>query len=111
MIRFFAALLVVMTFACAPVARDPTCDAAEACDKALDEPFGDFASTDPVFGDDLNGDGTVGVDLADVGTCWQNDTTAAPCINSCKAFIAEQQAIATEQGNAAVIAACGGAAQ
>lgn len=91
---------------CVPIARDAACVAAQACDEALERPFGDFAPTDPVFGDDLNGDGTVG----DVGTCWQNAEAAKPCVDACNDFLAEQVAIAQAQGNDAVIAACGGSA-
>ena len=111
MLRLFAlSLLAATAFAvgCVPVARDATCVAADACDQALERPTEDFAVTDPVFGDDLNGDGTAGVDLTDVGTCWQNAGSAAPCIAACQAFLDEQVGIAQGQNNVAVIEACGG---
>ena len=100
-------LVVAASFGCVPIARDAACVAAQACDEALERPFGDFAPTDPVFGDDLNGDGTVG----DAGTCWANAEAAKPCVDACTDFLAEQVAIAQAQGNDAVILACGGAVE
>lgn len=102
-----SALVLAALPACVPIARDAACVAAQACDNALERPFGDFEQTDPVFGDDLNGDGTVG----DAGTCWANAEAAKPCIDACNDFLAEQVAIAEAQGNDAVILACGGAVE
>jgi hypothetical protein len=104
------ALLLTVPFAllalwgCTPVDRDPACIAADACDQALERPFGDFGAQDLAFGDDLNGDGEAG----DVGTCWQNADTAAPCVAACQDFLAEQQELARAVGNVAVLEACGG---
>lgn len=100
------AVLALVVGACVPIARDPACVSADACDQALERPFGDFVVTDPVFGDDLNGDGTIG----DAGTCWQNNESAVPCIAVCNDFLKEQVDIAVAQGNQAVIDACGGVA-
>jgi hypothetical protein len=108
--RAFAPVLLVVVAAslgCVPIARDPACIAAQACDEALERPTGDYEPTDPVFGDDLNDDGTAG----DAGTCWANAETAKPCIDACNDFLAEQVAIAQAQGNDAVILACGGAVE
>jgi hypothetical protein len=101
------ALVAVVAVGCVPIERDAACVAAQACDQALERPFGDFEQTDPVFGDDLNGDGTVG----DAGTCWANAEAAVPCVNACNDFLAEQIAIAQAQGNDAVILACGGSVE
>jgi hypothetical protein len=93
---------------CAPIARDAACVDADACDQALEQPFGSFAATDPQFGDDLNGDGTAGL-AGDTGSCWTNAETAKPCVDECNRFRAEQVAIAQAQNNAVVAEACGGA--
>ena len=53
-----AAAALTALAACTPIARDPACDAADACDQALNAPFGDFVKDDPAFGD--------------VGSCWQS---------------------------------------
>lgn len=90
----FAVLAVVAFAGCVPLPRDQACLDAEACDAALERPFGDFNADDPVFGD--------------VGTCWQNADSQKPCILSCQEFLADQVAIAQGQGNQAVIDACGG---
>jgi hypothetical protein len=84
--------------------RDPACAAAEACDRALAEPFGDFDADDPAFGDG--------------GTCWQSAETARPCTQTCDQFRADQRQTALEQAEAAlgtnkdvplaIVAACGG---
>lgn len=96
-LRLFASALLIAVSGCVPIERDAACVAAQACDEALERPFGDFAETDPVFGD--------------AGTCWANAETAKPCINACTAFLADQIAIADAQGNNAVILACGGAVE
>lgn len=111
MLRFSAlASLAVLAVsaACAPVARDPACIAADACDQALELPTEDFAANNPQFGDDLNNDGVAGVDLTDSGTCWQNAETAAVCAKTCQDFLAAELANAQEDNNVAVIEACGG---
>jgi hypothetical protein len=84
--------------------RDPACAAAEACDRALAEPFGDFDADDPAFGDG--------------GTCWQSADTARPCTQTCEQFRADQRQSALEQAEAAlgtnkevplaIFVACGG---
>lgn len=102
-----ALVLFAAVVACTPIDRDPTCVAAEACDLALERPFGDFAVTDPIFGDDLNGDGTT----TDAGTCWQSAESAVPCIDGCTDFVQEQLDLAIAQGNQAVIDACGGVSE
>jgi hypothetical protein len=89
--------------ACA-VDRDPACIAADACDQALAEPFGDFALDDPAFGDG--------------GTCWQSTDTARPCVAACDQFRVDQRRSALDQAEAAlgtnkevplaVFVACGG---
>jgi hypothetical protein len=106
-LTFCAATLctVVVFAACAPVPRAAECDLADACDQALEQPFGSFAKNDPQFGDDLDGDGDAAE--GDVGTCWQNAETAKPCVDECTRFVAEQRAIAEQQENGAVLAACG----
>ena len=84
--------------------RDPACAAAEACDHALAEPFGDFDADDPAFGDG--------------GTCWQSADTVRPCTQTCEQFRADQRQSALEQAEAAlgtnkevplaIFVACGG---
>jgi hypothetical protein len=103
-----AAAIASAVAACAPVGRSQECLDADACDKALELPFGDFVATDPVFGDDLNGDGNVDGTLTDSGTCWQNAETAKTCAAECTRFIQEQNALAVQVGNQGVIDACGG---
>ena len=98
-------LLVFLVAGCGAIKRDPACAAAEKCDNALQEPFGDFAANDPVFGDDLNKDKNAG-QFGDVGTCWQSADTAKPCIAQCKAFLKEQHDIAVANNDQAVIDAC-----
>jgi hypothetical protein len=73
--------------ACA-VERDPACVAADACDQALAEPFGDFAVDDPAFGDG--------------GSCWQSSDTARPCTTACDQFRADQRRTAFDQAKAAL---------
>lgn len=94
--RFLALALALAALAgCAPpLKRDAACLAAEKCDAALERPFEDFKADDPVFGD--------------LGTCWQNADSQAPCILSCQQFLADQVELAQAQGNQAVIDACGG---
>ncbi len=77
--------------------RKAECIDAEACDQALEQPFGDFNADDPVFGD--------------LGTCWQTEDTAAPCVAQCNTFRADQVELATAQNNLAVIEACGGSVE
>jgi hypothetical protein len=88
--------LVVSALGCGSIARDPACAQADACDQSLGQPFNSFRETDPVFGDE--------------GRCWQNDSTAVPCIDACNDFIADARADAERDGNVAIAVACGGAA-
>ncbi len=93
-------VLAYVSSACVPLARDAACVAADNCDKALDEPFGSFDVTDDQFGDaaaDPN-----------VGTCWFSADTAAPCIQTCNAFVAEERQRALEQNRLDIFEACGG---
>jgi hypothetical protein len=86
--------LLSLSVACGGIARDPSCAAADSCDQSLAEPFNSFSATNPQFGD--------------TGSCWQNDGTAAPCIEACTDFVAQQANQAKAANNRAVIAACGG---
>jgi hypothetical protein len=89
MTRPFALLVAVQVVGSACVIdREAPCIAAEACDRALAEPFGDFDADDPVFGDG--------------GTCWQTPDTAAPCNATCEQFRADQRRIALDQADAAI---------
>jgi hypothetical protein len=102
--RPLAVVLVALSVssACAPLPRDPACEAAEACDQALEEPFGSFGANDTQFGD--------------AGSCWLSTDTAKPCVAACEQFIADQRAevdadgdgVADDLTQQAVVDACGG---
>jgi hypothetical protein len=81
--------------ACGSIARDAACVQADACDQSLGQPFNSFRATDPVFGDE--------------GRCWQNDSTAGPCIDACNSFLADTRADAERAGDINLLGACGGA--
>jgi hypothetical protein len=93
---------LVLPVACTPLPRDAACVAAEACDQALEEPFGSFGADDTQFGD--------------AGTCWLTADTAKPCITACADFLAEQVAtfdadgdgVAEDSTQQAVVDACSG---
>jgi hypothetical protein len=77
---FLIATLAV-TAGCPPIPRDQACIDADACDLNSNfdvSPTGNFKADDPVFGD--------------LGTCWQNDVSAKPCIDACVAFLNVQAA-------------------
>jgi len=74
--------------------RKAECVQADACDQALDEPFGDFAADDPIFGA--------------AGTCWQTEESAAPCVQTCNTFRAQEALFAQQQGRQDIVDACGG---
>jgi hypothetical protein len=98
-IRAAVALFAVFGIAASGcvIDRKAECIDAEACDRALEQPFGDFNADDATFGD--------------LGTCWQTEDTAAPCVAACNTFRADQVELATEQNNLAVIEACGGSVE
>jgi hypothetical protein len=85
------ALLFAFTTVCGSgcvIDRKAECIAADECDRALAEPFGDFDAADPTFGDG--------------GTCWQTEDTARPCTATCDQFRADQRQFALEQADAAI---------
>lgn len=93
--RHAAAILAAVILAAFVVAasgcvieRKAECIAADACDRALAEPFGDFDSADPTFGD--------------AGLCWQTEDTAKPCVATCAQFRADQRQLALEQAETAI---------
>lgn len=76
-------LVAAAVAACAPLGctylpRDGACLKAEACDAALEEPFGSFAADDAQFGD--------------AGSCWVSADTAKPCVKACEDFVGEELA-------------------
>jgi hypothetical protein len=103
-ISLFALVAALTVTSACVIERKAECDAADACDKALAEPFGDFDAADPVFGD--------------TGSCWQTEDTARPCVQACNQFLLDQQELALGQAEAsvgvnkevplAVFEACGG---
>jgi hypothetical protein len=86
--------VVLLVSACEGIPRDPSCVAADLCDQSLAEPFNSFKATNGQFGD--------------TGSCWQNTSTAEPCIEACTDFVAQQAAQARAANNRGVLAACGG---
>ena len=97
LVCLFPCLLAVVAATGCVIERKADCKAAEACDRALEEPLGDFDADDIVFGD--------------AGTCWQTEDTAVPCVKACNDFLVEQQDIALAQNDNAVFEACGGVAE
>lgn len=90
MTRLFALALVAAIPAASGcvIDRKDECKAADACDRALAEPFGSFDVAEPTFGD--------------AGSCWQTEDTAAPCVQACNQFRVDQQELAIAQAEAAV---------
>jgi hypothetical protein len=86
-IALILATIVVVASGCV-IERKAECIAADACDRALAESFGDFDAADPTFGD--------------AGTCWQTEDTAKPCVATCEQFRADQRLLALEQAETAV---------
>lgn len=91
---FLLAAIAVPALTGCVIDRKQECKDAEACDQALEEPFGDFDADDDAFGD--------------LGNCWQTEDTAAPCVQACNDFVAEQLAEAQEDNKVGIIEACGG---
>jgi hypothetical protein len=71
--------------ACGPLARDAACEKADACDRALETPYGSFAVDDVQFGD--------------AGSCWLSADTAEPCITACEQFVADRLAEVDNDGD------------
>jgi len=86
-LAFILATIVVAASGCV-IDRKAECIAADECDRALAEPFGDFDVADETFGD--------------AGTCWQTEDTAKPCVATCEQFRADQRQLALEQADAAI---------
>ncbi|MBM4283284.1 MAG: hypothetical protein FJ137_21910 [Deltaproteobacteria bacterium] len=100
LVVYLAAVVCLYTGACGPVSRDAACEKADACDQALEAPYGSFAVDDLQFGD--------------TGSCWLTAETATPCVAACDRFVADRLAehdadadgraeVATDQ---AVVDAC-----
>ena len=117
-----AAATLAVASGCSALKRDAACVAAEKCDEALQaqnsnaaspgfsngEGVSQFAATDPVFGDDIDGNKDHAGFFGNVGSCWQSADTAKPCVDQCKQFVADQQALAVDNLDQAAFGACGG---
>lgn len=88
-----ACCVVALVGGCA-IERKAECVAAQECDLARDDPYGDFNDDDDAFGT--------------AGSCWQTEDTAAPCVQVCNDFIADELADATAKNDQARVVACGG---
>ncbi len=93
-VAFAAIALAAVAGGCVPIEPKAECVAADQCDAALDEPFGDFDDADQTFGKN--------------GTCWANEETAKACVVECDKFVAEQLAAGQAARNNFLIEACGG---
>lgn len=92
-VALIACLVVPVVGGCA-IERKAECVAAQTCDQARDAPYGDFNDDDEAFGT--------------TGSCWQTEETAAPCVQACNDFIAEQLDDAIAKNEQVRITACGG---
>jgi hypothetical protein len=76
--RSLVVVALIGSIGCAPLPRDAACEKADACDRALPDPYGSFDVDDVQFGDN--------------GSCWLSAQTAKPCIAACTDFTADQLA-------------------
>jgi hypothetical protein len=87
-VRTMSGMLVMLASimsGCSGVPRDPACEQADRCDRALEDPYQSFGVDDVQFGDD--------------GSCWLSAETAVPCVEACERFVTERRADVDADGD------------